>query len=134
MLDFQLALNFQVILQKKIEPSQLTLTHETFEVLEWVIVRHLTFQFEQNSIISDQQYEFCLGYSTLDRLKMSYEDLNQISVMGLTTGLIVFDFYKPIVTVIHKIFQTKLRCLSIDRLLLQWISIILTHRCVYVEN
>ena len=111
----------------------ISLTSVTCKCLERLIARHLTSYLEDNNILSDHQFGFRSGRSTMDQLLLVYNDVTKCLDGGNVVDLIMFDFAKAFDVVSHPILLTKLHLLGIDIDLIRWIEDFLVGRQMQVN-
>lgn len=110
-----------------------SLTSVPGKCLERVIVQQLNEYLENHSILSDHQFGFRTGRSTMDQLLLVYNDISKWLDEGSVVDLILFDFSKAFDVVSHPILLVKLHHLGIDGRLLSWIEHFLTNRTMSVS-
>ena len=103
------------------------------KILERHIVKSVTDFLESNMILSEHQYGFRAGRSTMDQLLLVYNDISQWLDEGSMVDLILFDFSKAFDLVSHQILLDKLDLLGFDKSLIAWIEIFLTRRTMSVS-
>ena len=109
-----------------------SLTSVTGKCLERVIVGQLTAYLEDHYILSEHQFGFRSGRSTMDQLLLVYNNVSEWLDQGSVVDLILFDFSKAFDVVSHPILLVKLQHLGVDRSLLSWIEHFLTNRTMSV--
>ena len=110
-----------------------SITSVPCKVLERHLVKQLTIFLESNAIISDHQFGFRSGRSTMDQLLLVYNDISAWVDEGCIVDLILFDFAKAFDLVSHAILLDKLNLIGIDRSLISWIEVFLTRRTMSVS-
>ena len=111
----------------------ISLTSVACKCLERLINRHLTTYLEDNNILTDNQFGFRAGRSTMDQLLIVYNDISLWLDGGHAVDLILFDFSKAFDLVSHPILLRKLQLLGMDPQLLIWIEAFLTSRTMTVS-
>ena len=111
----------------------ISLTSVTCKVLERIIVQHVTQYLDANNIISEQQFGFRAGHSTVDQLILTYNDISLSADCGKSTDLILFDFSKAFDLVNHTILITKLHHIGITGQVCDWIASFLSNRSMRVR-
>ena len=110
-----------------------SITSVPCKVLERHIVKHLTSFLESNEILSEHQFGFRAGRSTMDQLILVYDEVSLWVDEGNIVDLILFDFSKAFDLVSHPILLDKLNCLGVDRSQILWIEAFLTRRTMSVS-
>ena len=98
------------------------LTSVPCKCLERVIARELNKYLEDHNLLSDHQFGFRSGRSTMDQMFLVYNDISLWLDEGYAIDLILFDFSKAFDVVSHTILLTKLDHLGIHRNLIAWIE------------
>ena len=113
----------------------ISLTSVSCKCLERIIVKQLYAYLEVNNILSEHQFGFRSGRSTMDQLLLVYHDVSVWLDGGNVVDLILFDFAKAFDVVSHPILLAKLTSLGIERNLICWIQDFLVGRtmCVSVK-
>ena len=102
--DIQLSLKSNTSLgEDPLNYRPISFTSVPYKVLERIIVLHITQYIDDNSIISDHQYGFRAGHSTVDQLILTYTEISTTLDNGNPTDLIFFDFSKAFDLVKHVI-------------------------------
>ena len=102
------------------------------EGLEHIIAARLNEYLEENSILTEHQFGFRAGRSTLDQLILVYDCISTWYDEGSAVDLLLFDFSKAFDVVSHSVLLTKLKLLGIDSNLIAWIEAFLTGRTMSV--
>ena len=110
----------------------ISLTPVSCKLMERLISRHIYEYLDEHSILSDHQFGFRSGRSTVDQLLLVYEEVSRLVDGGESVDVILFDYSKAFDVVNHEILLTKLKCVGIDGLILAWISSFLTNRSMNV--
>ena len=110
-----------------------SLTSVTCKVMEKAIVSHLTEFISENSLLSDYQFGFRSGHSTVDQLLATYNDVTGYIDQGKVVDLLFFDYSKAFDKVRHVILLQKLADLGICPQILNWISYFLRARTMRVR-
>ena len=113
-----------------------SLTSLVCKTIERSIAQRLTAYMEEHNIISERQYGFRSGYSTIDQLISTYNDVSLSMDSGMMTSLIFFDYSKAFDKVSHIILLGKLRDIGVCPQLVNWIGVFLQRRtmCVRVAD
>ena len=111
----------------------ISLTSVSCKCLERIIACQLTAYLEDNNILTEHQFGFRSGRSTLDQLLLVYDDVSKCLDDGSVVDLIMFDFAKAFDSVSHPILLTKLHLLGIDTHLIRWIEDFLVGRKMSVS-
>ena len=111
----------------------ISLTSVPCKVLERIVVLHITRYLNENSIISDHQYGFRAGHSTVDQLILTYNEISTALDNGNPTDLIFFDFSKAFDLVNHVILLVKLHHIGIAGQVCEWIAAFLSGRSMKVR-
>ena len=109
-----------------------SLTSVTCKCLERIIAKNLYNYLEEHDILSEHQFGFRAGRSTMDQMILVYNEISIWLDEGNAVDLILFDFAKAFDVVSHSILLTKLHWLGIDRVLIAWIEDFLTGRSMTV--
>ena len=88
--------------------------------LERVICSHLRNYLESNSLLSERQFGFRTGRSTVDQLLLVYDEVSKMVDKGGAVDVILFDFSKAFDIVSHAIMLNKLNRLGVQDKLWQW--------------
>ena len=96
--------------------------------LERFLYTHLCDYLESNSLLSDRQFGFRSGRSTIDQLLLVYNAVSKVVDEGGVADVILFDFSKAFDVVSHVILLEKLNRLGLHSSLLQWFESFLTGR------
>ena len=111
----------------------ISLTSVPCKVLERLVAQHITQYLDSNNIISEQQFGFRAGHSTVDQLILTYNDISFSTDCGNSTDLILFDFSKAFDLVNHSIMLNKLQHIGITGQICDWIGSFLTDRSMKVR-
>ena len=111
----------------------ISLTSVACKCLERIIARHLTAYLEDNCILSEHQFGFRSGRSTMNQLLLVYDDVTKCLDNGNVVDLILFDFAKAFNVVSHPILLSKLRLLGVHVHLIRWIEDFLVGRTMSVS-
>ena len=103
------------------------------KVLEKVIVNRLKPYLANNHILSNHQFGFRSGFSTVDQLTMCYDYVTRNVDDGKMVDMIFFDFSKAFDTVNHSIMELKLEAIGICSQLTSWIREFLVARVMQVR-
>ena len=101
--------------------------------MEKAIVSHLTEFISENSLLSEHQFGFRSGHSTVDQLLATYNDITGYIDQGKVVDLLFFDYSKAFDKVRHIILLQKLSDLGICPQILNWISYSLRSRTMRVR-
>ena len=121
---------------KRYEPLNyrpISLTSVTCKMLEKLVCRHIHAYLDEHSILSEHQFGFRAGRSTIDQLLLVYEEVSQSVDDGKLVDVILFDYSKAFDVVNHEILLTKLCHVGIDGHILAWISSFLSQRSMQVS-
>ena len=110
-----------------------SLTSLVCKTLERVIGRHLMTYLEENNILTSHQYGFRAGYSTIDQLIVTYDDVTLDIDSGRSVNLIFFDYAKAFDKVSHRLLLMKLVDIGICPQLVNWIGEFLMQRVMAVR-
>ena len=111
----------------------ISLTSVPCKCLERIIVNHLNTYLEAQHILSEHQFGFRAGRSTMDQLLLVYDEITKWVDDGSIVDLILFDFSKAFDVVSHPILLAKLACLGVEAHLLSWIEDFLVNRTMSVS-
>ena len=111
----------------------ISLTSVPCKVLERIIVDHLNSYLEDENLLTEHQFGFRSGHSTMDQLLLVYDEISKWVDDGNVVDLILFDFSKAFDTVSHPILLAKLSSLGVDAQLLSWIQDFLVNRSMLVS-
>ena len=111
----------------------ISLTSVPCKCLERVVAKHLTAYLEENNILSDHQFGFRAGRSTMYQLLLVYHDISTWLDEGNVVDLILFDFSKAFDVVSHAILLDKLSRLGVEANLISWIKDFLVGRTMSVS-
>ena len=100
--------------------------------LERLIAKKLSEYLEENNILSEHQFGFRAGRSTVDQMVLVYDSISKWYDEGYVTDLILFDFSKAFDVVSHMVLLVKLKHLGIDEDLISWIEAFLSGRTMTV--
>ena len=110
-----------------------SLTPVCCKVMEHIISDHLLSYLDDNSLLTDHQYGFRHGRSTMEQLLLVYDDISASVDSGSIVDLVLFDYSKAFDVVCHKVLLTKLHSIGVDGQILSWISSFLTDRKMQVS-
>ena len=110
-----------------------SLTSVPCKSMERLVVARLWEYLEANSLLSNQQFGFRRGCSTIDQLILTYNDITSRLDMGEVVDLIFFDYAKAFDMVPHGVLLRKLMELGIDGTILGWIAGFLSNRVMCVK-
>ena len=104
------------------------------KVLERHIHGKILVHLQATCPLSDSQWGFCSGKSTVQALLTATNDWLHMMESGIEAGAVFFDFTKAFDSVPHKALIEKLQAIGLDGFLVQWITDYLTNRkqCVVV--
>lgn len=111
----------------------ISLTSVPCKMMERLICMHIYDYLDEHSILSDHQFGFRSGRSTVDQLLLVYEEVHQSVDNGKSFDVILFDYSKAFDVVNHDILLTKLHLIGINGQILDWISSFLTGRSLQVS-
>ena len=111
----------------------MSLTPVCCKVMEHIVADHLLSYLGDNSLLSDHQYGFRHGRSTMEQLLLVYADISASVDSGSIVDLVLFDYSKAFDVVCHKVLLTKLHSIGVDGQILSWISSFLTDRKMQVS-
>ena len=111
----------------------ISLTSVPCKCLERIIVNHLNTYLDDQDILSEHQFGFRAGRSTMDQLLLVYDEITKWVDDGSIVDLILFDFSKAFDVVSHPILLAKLSCLGVEARLLSWIEDFLVNRTMRVS-
>ena len=100
--------------------------------LERIISRALNDFFDDNNVLTADQFGFRPGMSTEDQLLTTYDYVSREVDKDKIVDLILFDFAKAFDVVCHVILLDKLRCIGISGKLLNWLHEFLSGRTMQV--
>lgn len=109
-----------------------SLTSVPCKCLERVIAKHLYEYLEEHNILSDHQFGFRTGRSTMDQMILVYNDISLWLDEGTAVDLVLFDFSKAFDVVSHDILLDKLSLLGIHTDLVAWTRAFLIGRTMTV--
>lgn len=110
----------------------ISLTSVPCKTMERLISKHIYTYLDDHSILSDHQFGFRSGRSTIDQLLLVYEDVSKYVDDGRSVDVVLFDYSKAFDVVNHEILLTKLHHVGINGQILAWISSFLSHRSMHV--
>ena len=108
------------------------LTSVACKCLERVIAKNLYMYLEDHNILSEHQFGFRAGRSTMDQMILVYNDITLWLDQGCAVDLVLFDFSKAFDVVSHHILLEKLQELGINTDLISWIESFLIGRSMAV--
>ncbi len=103
------------------------------KTLERLVVDGLYNYFEDNNILSNDQFGFRRGRTVDDQLLLTYDFVTGAVDGGSVVDVVLFDFSKAFDVVDHSLLLDKLKCLGIGDPLLAWIGSFLQGRSMYVS-
>ena len=86
----------------------ISLTSVTCKTLEKIITYNLKLYLDVNSLISDHQFGFRSGYSTVDQLLITYNDITACIDNGQCVDIVFFDYAKAFDKVCYNVLLQKL--------------------------
>ena len=110
-----------------------SLTPVCCKVMEHIIADHLLSYLGDNSLLSDHQFGFRHGRSTMEQLLLVYDEISASVDSGSIVDLVLFDYSKAFDVVCHIVLLTKLQSIGINGQILSWISSFLTDRKMQVS-
>ena len=110
-----------------------SLTSVTCKVMERAIVGHLAEFIHDNSLLTEHQFGFRSGHSTIDQLLATYSDITGYVDKSKVVDLLFFDYSKAFDKVRHVILLQKLADLGICPQILNWIGYFLRARTMRVR-
>ena len=105
-----------------------SLTPVCCKSLERIITHHLLAYLEENGLLSEHQFGFRQGMSTMEQLLLVYNDIAASVDAGKIVDLVLFDYSKAFDIVCHKVLLTKLHAIGIEGKILNWINSFLSDR------
>ena len=100
----------------------ISLTALACKTMERGIAKHLNAYFEKNCVLSDHQFGFRPGYSPVDQLILTYNDVSLWYDSGKCVNVVLFDFSKAFDRVNHNLLLIKLHSIGIQGQLWHWLS------------
>lgn len=116
-----------------INHQPISLTSIYCRALERIVAEHIYACFEQNAILSDNQYGFRCGITTHDQLLLTYNFATSELDCGWVVDVVLFDFSKAFIVVSHFRLIDRLKCIGIRGSLLKCLSSFLQGRIMYVS-
>ena len=111
----------------------ISLTSVCCKTMERLICRHITGFLEEHNILSDHQFGFRAGRSTVDQLLLVYEEVSRDVDSGRLVDVILFDYSKAFDVVRHQILLAKLHSIGVQGDILRWVQQFLTNRLMQVS-
>ena len=111
----------------------ISLTSVCCKSMERLICRHITEFLEEHSLLSDHQFGFRSGRSTIDQLLLVYEEVSACVDNDQLVDVVFFDYSKAFDVVRHEILLSKLQCIGIQGGILRWVEQFLTNRWMQVS-
>ena len=111
----------------------ISLTSVCCKTMKRLVCSHITKYLEENHLLSDHQFGFRSGRSTIDQLLLVYEEVSKCVDRGKLVDVVLFDFSKTFEVVRHPILLNKLHCIGIQGEMLTWIEQFLTNRAMKVS-
>jgi len=111
----------------------ISLTTVPCRILERVISDHLMNHLNANKLLSDDQFGFTPGKSTVLQLLCCLDDWSKAIEAGSPVDIVLIDFAKAFDSVPHKKLCAKLSCFGIGGNIMQWITDFLTDRSQQVN-
>ena len=100
----------------------------TCKTMERIIAKDLNAYFDKNNVLSDHQFGFRPGYSPVEQLLLTYNDVSLWYDSGKCVNLVLFDFSKAFDRVNHDLLLLKLHSIGVKGQLLGWLSDFLVGR------
>ena len=110
----------------------ISLTSVVCKSMERIICTKLRNYLETNFLLTENQFGFRPGRSTMDQLLLVYNSVSLMMDAGHVVDIIFFDFSKAFDVVNHEIMLVKLRSLGLQGCLLDWLSSFLQGRLMQV--
>ena len=110
-----------------------SLTSVVCKVMERVLVAALWSYINDKNLITREQFGFRSGYSTVDQLILTYNEIGKCCDEGDIVDLVFFDYSKAFDRVSHIILLDKLYQLGICGSILNWIRSFLFYRSMRVR-
>jgi hypothetical protein len=110
----------------------ISLTSVACKALERDVADQLYDYFDQNGLLSKDQFGFRRGYTVDDQLLLTYDKVTHWVDSGSVVDVVLFDFAKAFDVVCHVLLIGKLAHLGVGGCLLQWISDFLLDRSMHV--
>lgn len=111
----------------------ISLTSICCKTMERLICRHITGFLEERNILSDHQFGFRSGRSTVEQLLLVYEEVSRCVDSDRLVDVVLFDYSKAFDVVRHQILLTKLHSIGIQGDILKWVEQFLTNRLMQVS-
>ena len=100
--------------------------------MERIVCGTLRSYLETNSILTNNQFGFRSGKSTVDQLLLVYNIVSKNLDLGGVTDVVLFDFSKAFDVVCHDLLIDKLKLIGLEGNLLDWVSSFLLDRLMRV--
>ena len=111
----------------------ISLTSVCCKTMERLICRHITEFLEEHNVLSDHQFGFRSGRSTVDQLLLVYEEVSRCVDSDRLMDVVLFDFSKAFDVVRHQILLTKLHGIGVQGDILRWVEQFITNRLMQVS-
>ena len=111
----------------------ISLTSVCCKTMERLVCRHITEFLEERHLLSDHQFGFRSGRSTVEQLLIVYEEVSESVDSGKLVDVVLFDYSKAFDVVRHEILLTKLYHIGIQGQVLEWVKSFLTNRVMQVS-
>ena len=110
----------------------ISLLSVTSKILERHIHGKILMHLQSAYPLSESQWGFCSGKSTIQALLTATNDWLEMMESGIEAAAVFFDFTKAFDSVPHKPLIEKLQAIGLDVYLVQWITDYLTNRTQFV--
>jgi hypothetical protein len=94
----------------------------TCKTMERIIAGQLNVFLDENNVLSEHQFGFRPGYSPVEQLVLTYNDVSLWYDSGKCVNLVLFDFSKAFDRVNHDLLILKLHSIGVHGRLLGWLS------------
>ena len=111
----------------------ISLTSVCCKTMERLICRHITEFLEERNVLSDHQFGFRSGRSTVDQLLLVYEEVSRCVDSDRLVDVVLFDYSKAFDVVRHQILLTKLHSIGVQGDILRWVEQFITNRLMQVS-
>ena len=111
----------------------ISLTSVCCKTMERLICRHITGFLEEHNILTDHQFGFRSGRSTVEQLLLVYEEVSRWVDTGRLVDVVLFDYSKAFDVVRHQILLAKLHSVGVQGDVLRWVEHFLTNRVMQVS-